>query len=83
VLLRSVADPRVANVKILRAILLALLFSLLFGLLVGTIIRLRLERPQRYMVWNLELLEPTPVPQHLFEAHAPVLDACHHEQEVG
>ena len=69
--------------KILRAILLALLLSLLFGLLVGTIIRLRLERPQRYMVWHLELLEPSPVPQHLVDSRAPVLDACHHEQEVG
>ena len=68
--------------KILRAILLALLFSLVFGLVVGTVIRLQLERPRRYMVmlWQPEL---RPFPQHLLDTGAPVLDARHHEQEVG
>jgi hypothetical protein len=36
-------------VKLLRAILLSLLFSLLVGLVIGTVIRLKLERPVRYI----------------------------------
>jgi len=35
--------------KLLRLILLALLGSLLFGLAVGTAIRMRLEKPVRYI----------------------------------
>jgi hypothetical protein len=32
-----------------RAVLLAMLFAMLFGFAIGTVIRLRLERPIRYI----------------------------------
>lgn len=35
--------------KLIRAILLSLLLSLLVGLVIGTVIRLRLDRPVRYI----------------------------------
>ncbi len=38
--------------KLFRGILLALLASLLLGLVIGTVIRLRLERPVVYFVYQ-------------------------------
>jgi len=70
-------------VKILRAILLALVLSLLFGLAVGTVIRMQLERPQRYMVWQPEPVSGPLVPDRLLDSGAPILDARHHEEKIG
>jgi len=64
----------------LRTLLLALLFSLLFGLVVGTILRMRLERPTRYIG---AVLPRATLPLDVGLAGAPVLDARHHEQQVG
>ena len=69
--------------KILRAILLALILSLLFGLVVGTVIRMQLERPQRYLVWQPEPVSGPLVPDRLLDSGAPILDARHHEQKIG
>jgi hypothetical protein len=63
----------------LRAFLLALLFSLLFGLAIGTMLRMRLERPTRY----IGALPRAALPLDVGDAGAPVLDARHHEQQVG
>jgi len=64
----------------LRTILLALLFSLLFGLVVGTILRMRLERSTRYIG---AVLPRATLPLDIGDGGAPVLDARHHEQQVG
>ena len=64
--------------KILRRILLLLLLSLLLGLAIGTAIRLRLERPVYYLGSALPA-----APLDVGDAGAPVLDARHHEQQVG
>jgi hypothetical protein len=64
----------------LRAFLLALLFSLLFGLAVGTALRMRLERPIRYIG---ALLPRATLPLDVGDAGAAVLDPRHHEEQVG
>lgn len=61
-------------------VLVALLLSLLFGLVVGTVLRLRLERPVEYIGGRLPFAAP---PRHVGDARAPVLDARHHEQQIG
>ncbi len=64
--------------KAVRAFLLALLASLLLGLLIGTLIRLRFERPVRYMGSAL-----TAPPLEVAHAGAAVLDPRQHEEQVG
>jgi hypothetical protein len=65
-------------VKGLRRILLLLLFFLLLGLAIGTAIRLKLERPERYIGSAL-----APHPLELLDAGPPVLQACQGEEQVG
>lgn len=64
--------------KALRFVLLALLFALVVGLVVGTLLRLRLERPVRYLG-----SAPSTLPLDVGDARAAVLDARHHEEQVG
>ena len=64
----------------LRGILLALLGALLAGFVAGTWIRLRLERPVRY----LGALGPAAGrPLDVVPAGAAVLDPGQHEEQVG
>lgn len=64
----------------LRTFLFAMLLSLLLGLAIGTWLRLRLERPVRYIGAELPL---PPLPLDVGDAGAPVLDPRHHEEQVG
>jgi hypothetical protein len=64
--------------RILRRLLLALLLSLLVGFAVGTLLRLRYERPVRY----LGSASPT-LPLDVVDTPAVVLDARHHEEQIG
>ena len=63
--------------KLLRSILLALLLSRLVGLAVGTLLRMRLERPVRYLG-----SVPVTFPLHVGNSRAPVLDPRHDEQQI-
>jgi hypothetical protein len=75
--------------KIIRSILLALLASLVFGLAVGTVIRLRLERPVVYFVGQNEpgtgRTSPAAArtPGNVGDVRPAVLDARHHEEQIG
>ena len=64
--------------RVLRAIVLALLLSLLFGVAVGTLLRLRLERPVRYLG-----SAPASLPLDIRETDSPIFHARHHEQQIG
>ncbi len=64
--------------KLIRGVLLALLVSLLLGFAVGTALRLWLERPVRYIG-----SAPATLPLQVGHAGASVLDARHHEQQIG
>ncbi len=64
--------------KLLRRLLLALLISLGIGLAIGTLLRLRLERPVRYIG-----SAAPPRPLDVGDAGARVLDTRHHEQQIG
>ncbi len=64
--------------KLLRGLLMALLLSLLLGFAIGTVLRVRLERPVRYIGSALPA-----GPLDVGDARARVLDAGHHEQQVG
>lgn len=66
--------------KWLRTVFLALAFSLLLGLVIGTLLRLRLERPTRYIG---ALLPAATLPLHIADAGAAVLHPRHHEEQVG
>jgi uncharacterized membrane protein YhfC len=74
-------------VKPLRAILLALLMSLLLGFAIGLALRARFERPARYI--GMRCLGTgagsgaAPLPLHVGHAGPAVLDAGHHEEQVG
>ena len=73
--------------RLLRTLLLALLLSLLLGLTIGTLLRLRLERPVRYIGAALPLAPPAldavaPLPFDVPDAGAAVLDPRHHEEQV-
>jgi len=64
-------------VKLLRFVLIALGLSLLAGFLIGTAIRMRAERPERYI--------GSAVPAHpldVGDARATVLEARQDEQQV-
>lgn len=65
-------------VKVVRSVLLALLASLIFGFLIGLVLRARLERRVEY----IGLVAPAG-PLHVGDARAPVLDARHHEEQIG
>ena len=64
--------------RVLRRLLLALLFALLVGFAVGTVLRLRFERPVQYLG-----SAPPTLPLDVVDAPAVVLDARHHEEQVG
>ena len=64
----------------LRTFLLALLLSLLVGLAIGTLLRLRLERPTRYIGTILPLAS---LPLDVCDAGTPGLDPSQHEEQVG
>ncbi len=64
--------------RVLRAIVLALLLSLLFGVAVGTLLRLRLERPVRYLG-----SAPASLPLDIGEPGPPILHPRHDEQQIG
>ena len=66
--------------KLVRTCLIALALSLALGLAIGTALRLRLERPTRYIGRALPL---APQPLDVGDAGARVLDARHHEEQVG
>jgi hypothetical protein len=71
--------------KFLRLILIALLGSLLFGFAVGTIIRLKLEKPVRY-IGAREAIAPSitaTVPFHVTRPGPDILEPRPHEQQVG
>jgi hypothetical protein len=68
--------------KWLGRLLLALLFSLLVGLAIGTWLRLRLERPV-YYIGAASTSALAVAPLDLADAGAAVLDAGHHEEQVG
>ena len=77
--------------SLIRRVLLALLLSLLVGFVIGTVLRLRLERPVRYIgrVLGEELAIPAlpsalaSHPLHVRHVGAAILDAGHHEEQVG
>lgn len=64
--------------RILRNVLLALLVSGLIGFAIGTVLRLRLERPVHYIGSAV----PTD-PFDIGKLRSRVLDAGHHEQQIG
>ncbi len=64
--------------RLLRAVFLALLLSLLVGLAIGTALRIRLERPARYIG-----SAPATLPVDVGHARPPVLDPRHHEEQIG
>jgi hypothetical protein len=70
--------------RLLRALFWSLLLSLLFGLVVGTLIRRRIEQPRYYIGAIEEVRSATPAPPlHVPDSRAPVLDAGHHEEQIG
>ena len=76
--------------RLLRLVLLALLGSLLFGLAVGTVIRMRLERPVRYIgacdrapAEASERSAVAAAPQDVAHTRALVLEPGPHEEQVG
>jgi hypothetical protein len=72
--------------KLLRGILMLLLGSLLAGLLIGTLIRLRLEQPTVYFVGRATIPldgAATRRPGDIGNACPTVLDAGHHEEQIG
>ena len=66
--------------KWIRTVLIALALSLLFGLAVGTALRLRMERPTRYIGAILPL---APLPLDVRNPRAPILHPRHHEEQIG
>ena len=64
--------------RVLRSLLLALLLSLLVGFAVGVLLRLRYERPVEYLG-----SEPPALPLDVSDTRAEVLDARHHEEQIG
>jgi hypothetical protein len=64
--------------RVLRRVLLALLLSLLVGFAVGTLIRLRYQRPVGYLG-----SAPPTLPLDVVDTPAEILDARHHEQQIG
>lgn len=74
--------------KLLRAVFFAVLFSLIVGFAIGTLIRLRYEKPERY-IGALETLEPSvrlalaADPGHVLHSGALVLETRQGEEQVG
>ena len=69
--------------KVLRLLLWSLIASALLGLAIGTLIRQKLEAPTRYIGLLTEESALAPVPFHVADLGPPVLDTCHHEEQVG
>lgn len=67
----------------LRVVLLALLAALLAGFVAGTILRLRFERPVRYLGRSGAALPRLAFPLDVGAPGAAVLDPRQHEQQVG
>jgi hypothetical protein len=77
--------PGRAGRRALRGVLLFLLLWFLLWLVIGSVIRLRMERPVRFIGSAGTRDSGSAVaslPLHLGETRAAVLDPCHHEQEV-
>ena len=74
-----------AGWRTVRGVLLVLLLWFLLWLVIGTVIRLRMERPVRY-IGRSGGQRPSSalasLPLHLGHARAVVFDASHHEQKV-
>ena len=68
--------------KLVRAVILALLVSLLVGLAIGTLIRMRLERPVRYVV-GVERSATPAGPLDIGQIGTAVLDTRNHEEQIG
>jgi len=64
--------------RVARVILAALLFSLLLGLAIGSLLQRRAARPVIYIGLALP-----PHPLDVTESGAVVLDARHHEEQIG
>ena len=77
--------PHRAGRRALRGVLLFLLLWFLLWLVIGSVIRMRMERPVRFIggagAWDSGSALAS-LPLHLGETRAAVLDPCHHEQEV-
>ena len=77
--------PRRAGRRALRGVLLFLLLWFLLWLVIGSVIRMRMERPVRFIGGaggRASGPSVASLPLHLGETRAAVLDPCHHEQEV-
>jgi hypothetical protein len=75
-----------AGRRTLRGVLLFLLLWFLLWLVIGSVIRIRMERPVRFIgraAKDEGSSAFAALPLHLGQACAVVLDASHHEQEVG
>jgi hypothetical protein len=64
--------------KWIKSVLLALLVSLLLGLAIGTLLRLRLEQGVYYIG-----SAAAPEPLDVGDTGASILDARHHEEQIG
>ena len=64
--------------KLLRRVLIALLISLLVGFAIGLVIRVRLERPVRYIA-----SAAAPDPLDIADAPTPVFYTGDHEEQIG
>jgi hypothetical protein len=64
--------------RLLKSALLALFLSLLLGLAIGTLLRLRLERSVYYLGSAV-----APQPLDVGDTGPSVLDARHHEEQIG
>lgn len=64
--------------RVIRTILVALLVSLLVGFAIGTALRLRVERPVRYIGSTFSA-----DPLDIGDARPAIFHPCHHEQQIG
>ncbi len=74
-----------AGRRTLRGVLLLLLLWFLLWLVIGSVIRIRLERPVRYIGGSAREAAGSAfaaLPLHFDETCAAILDASHHKQEV-
>lgn len=72
--------------RLIRTVLFALLFSLIVGFVIGTVIRMRYEKPERYIgaVDTRALQLPlAPDPSDVLHSGALVLEPRQREEEVG
>ncbi len=72
--------------RVLRGVLLALLVSAAVGFAIGTVIRLRLERPSRYIGYDNGSCPGSAVPTDpldIGKLRPRVFHPRHHEEQVG